>query len=162
LRERLLSGKGFYAVTTHDFGQLFSEAELASLAAIAARTDDPLLYAYRTTVVASALGVAPDPSAGTRISFTAQGHGGPTGIAVKEDQIVWARSPVRFDLAGGWTDTPPYTNRRGGQVVNLAVNLNGQPPIQVFVRRTREPFIRIHSIDLGVTETITRAEALRD
>jgi hypothetical protein len=25
-----------------------------------------------------------------------------------EDQIIWARSPVRFDLAGGWTDTPPY------------------------------------------------------
>jgi galactokinase/mevalonate kinase-like predicted kinase len=162
LRKRLLSGKGFHAVTANDFRQLFSEEELVSLADMAARTDDPLLYAYRATVVASALGIEVDPSAGSRISFTAQEHARPTGIAVKEDQIVWARSPVRFDLAGGWTDTPPYTNRRGGQVVNVAVDLNGQPPIQVFVRRTREPFVRIHSIDLGVTETITRAGALRD
>jgi len=28
--------------------------------------------------------------------------------SVLEDQIIWARSPVRFDLAGGWTDTQPY------------------------------------------------------
>ena len=27
---------------------------------------------------------------------------------VLADQIVWGRSPVRIDLAGGWTDTPPY------------------------------------------------------
>ena len=24
-----------------------------------------------------------------------------------DDQIVWGRSPVRLDLAGGWSDTPP-------------------------------------------------------
>ena len=28
--------------------------------------------------------------------------------AVVSDQIVWGRSPARLDLAGGWTDTPPY------------------------------------------------------
>jgi hypothetical protein len=47
---------------------------------------------------------------------------------VLEDQIIWGRSPVRLDLAGGWTDTPPYCIQHGGRVVNLAVNLNGQPP----------------------------------
>ncbi len=81
--------------------------------------------------------------------------------AVKLDQIVWARAPLRFDLAGGWTDTPPYTNRFGGAVVNLAVDLNGQSPVQVFIRRSAEPILRFHSIDLGITETIPNLRSLR-
>jgi len=40
---------------------------------------------------------------------------------VMEDQILWGRSPVRLDLAGGWTDTPPYCIMEGGKVVNLSV-----------------------------------------
>ena len=32
-------------------------------------------------------------------------------LNVYRDQIVWGRSPVRIDLAGGWTDTPPYCMR---------------------------------------------------
>ena len=35
-------------------------------------------------------------------------------LSVYEDQIVWGRSPVRVDLAGGWTDTPPYSLMEGG------------------------------------------------
>lgn len=65
------------------------------------------------------------------------------------DQIVWARSPVRLDLAGGWTDTPPYCQLHGGSVANLAVTLNGQPPLQAFVRRCGTPHILLRSIDLG-------------
>lgn len=75
-------------------------------------------------------------------------------LALKEDQIVWGRSPVRLDLAGGWTDTPPYCLEHGGTVVNLAVLLNGQPPIQVFVRPLAEPVISLRSIDLGSSEMI--------
>jgi galactokinase/mevalonate kinase-like predicted kinase len=74
--------------------------------------------------------------------------------AIVDDQIVWARSPVRFDLAGGWTDTPPYCLEHGGQVVNVAVDLNGQPPMQVFVRLCPRPEIVLRSIDLGVEERI--------
>jgi galactokinase/mevalonate kinase-like predicted kinase len=70
------------------------------------------------------------------------------------DQILWGRSPVRLDLAGGWTDTPPYCILYGGTVVNMAVELNGQPPIQVYIRPTAKPEIFIRSIDLGVSETI--------
>lgn len=66
------------------------------------------------------------------------------------DQIVWARSPVRLDLAGGWTDTPPYCLIHGGSVVNMAAELNGQPPIQAFVRICQEPHFVMRSIDLGV------------
>ena len=72
-----------------------------------------------------------------------------------EDQILWARSPVRLDLAGGWSDTPPFCLKYGGAVVNLAVDLNGQAPVQVFVRACREHHLVIRSIDLGA-ETIIR------
>jgi galactokinase/mevalonate kinase-like predicted kinase len=69
--------------------------------------------------------------------------------SVQEDQIVWGRSPLRLDLAGGWTDTPPYCFEFGGRVVNVAVDLNGQPPIQVFARMSATPELVVRSIDLG-------------
>ena len=77
---------------------------------------------------------------------------------VKHDQILWGRSPLRLDLAGGWTDTPPYCILYGGKVVNMAVELNGQPPIQVYIRPTDKPFIVIHSIDLGLSEVVRTYE----
>jgi D-glycero-alpha-D-manno-heptose-7-phosphate kinase len=36
---------------------------------------------------------------------------------------VRAAAPVRLDLAGGWTDVPPYSTRAGGVVVTAAVEL---------------------------------------
>lgn len=79
---------------------------------------------------------------------------------VLEDQIVWGRCPIRLDLAGGWTDTPPYCLEHGGRVVNVASNLNGQPPIQVFGRICDKPEILLRSIDLGIDETIRTYDEL--
>jgi len=79
---------------------------------------------------------------------------------VLEDQIVWARSPVRFDLAGGWTDTPPYCIEFGGSVLNVAADLNGQPPVQVFAKLCERPELVVRSIDLGVEERIRSYEEL--
>jgi len=73
---------------------------------------------------------------------------------VMDDQIVWARSPIRFDLAGGWTDTPPYCIEHGGKVLNVAADLNGQPPIQVFAKLSDRPELVMRSIDLGVEERL--------
>ena len=81
---------------------------------------------------------------------------------VSEDQIVWGRSPVRLDLAGGWSDTPPYCLEHGGRVLNLAVDLNGQPPIQVYARRAAHRHIVLRSIDLGQEERFTTYEELAD
>lgn len=75
--------------------------------------------------------------------------------SIQEDQIVWGRSPVRLDLAGGWTDTPPYCLEHGGKVLNLGVNLNGQPPIQVFAKLSARPELVLRSIDLGVAQRVT-------
>ncbi len=77
-----------------------------------------------------------------------------------KDQIVWGRSAVRIDIAGGWTDTPPHCLLRGGNVVNLAIELNGQQPLQVYVKPTKEYHIKCRSIDLGAVETITTYEEL--
>lgn len=76
-------------------------------------------------------------------------------LNVYTDQIVWGRSPARLDLAGGWSDTPPYCLQHGGSVLNMAVDLNGQPPIQVYIRLCPEKRITLRSIDNGVSETIS-------
>jgi len=73
----------------------------------------------------------------------------PPKCVLRSDEIVWARAPARFDTGGGWTDTPPYALEHGGCVVNTAVDLNGQAPIQAYLRVIKEPVIRLASIDLG-------------
>lgn len=40
-----------------------------------------------------------------------------------------ADMPARIDLAGGWSDTPPYCLERPGRVLNLAIRINGDLPI---------------------------------
>ncbi len=76
-------------------------------------------------------------------------------LAIAEDGLVWGRAPLRFDLAGGWTDTPPYCLLSGGRVLNVAVELNGQPPIGVFARRSDRPDVLLRSIDLGTERRFT-------
>lgn len=82
--------------------------------------------------------------------------------ALRSDEIVWARAPARLDMGGGWTDTPPYSLEWGGCVMNAAVDLNGQPPIQAYVRVIDEPVIRIGSIDLGVRIEVHHFKDLLD
>lgn len=81
---------------------------------------------------------------------------------VATDQIVWGRSPVRIDIAGGWTDTPPFCLMEGGSVVNLAIELNGQQPIQTYVKPCREHHVVLKSIDLGASEIVETYEQLAD
>ncbi len=83
-------------------------------------------------------------------------------LNVYRDQIVWGRSPVRIDLAGGWTDTPPYCLYAGGNVVNVAIELNGQPPLQVYIKPSDTRKIILRSIDLGAMEVISSWDELRD
>ena len=83
-------------------------------------------------------------------------------LDVFSDQIVWGRSPVRIDLAGGWTDTPPYCLTSGGSVVNLAIELNGQPPLQAYVKPSKEYRVVLRSIDLGAIEVVSTWDELAD
>jgi galactokinase/mevalonate kinase-like predicted kinase len=70
-------------------------------------------------------------------------------IQICSDEVVWVCAPARLDFAGGWSDTPPYCLEHGGSVLNAAVKLNGQYPIQVIGKINPEPCIKINSIDLG-------------
>lgn len=79
---------------------------------------------------------------------------------VLPDQAVWCTAPVRIDLAGGWSDTPPMCVDHGGTVVNAAVLLHGKPPIQAFSKRLDEPKIVVHSVDLGSSRVFTNTRQL--
>lgn len=83
-------------------------------------------------------------------------------LNVYSDQIVWARCPVRIDIAGGWTDTPPTCLMEGGSVINFAIELNGQPPLQAYVKPCKKLEIILRSIDLGASEVVCTYEELAD
>ncbi|MFC0878569.1 bifunctional fucokinase/fucose-1-phosphate guanylyltransferase [Saccharicrinis sp. FJH2] len=83
-------------------------------------------------------------------------------LNICSDQIIWGRSPIRLDLAGGWSDTPPFCLQSGGSVLNMAVELNGQPPIQVYIRLSSEKKITLRSIDIGIAEKISTYDELRN
>ena len=42
-----------------------------------------------------------------------------------------AKAPVRIDLAGGWTDVHPFTERYGGEVVNLAISMHATATLTI-------------------------------
>ncbi len=70
--------------------------------------------------------------------------------------------PVRVNWGGGWTDTPPYCNEKGGVVLNAALKLNGILPVQVEVRRLRELHVEFASEDIGVSGCCKTTEEIRD
>ena len=99
---------------------------------------------------------------GRTIVLTHTGRASHPRNALRTDEIIWGRAPARLDLGGGWSDTPPYSLEHGGCVINAAVDLNGQPPIQVFARVISEPEIRINSIDHGSRLIIRTLDELLD
>lgn len=42
------------------------------------------------------------------------------------NQPITVVAPVRIDLAGSWTDTPPQAYEWGGSVTTLALTINGE------------------------------------
>jgi fucokinase len=55
---------------------------------------------------------------------------------------VRVEGPARIDLGGGWSDAPPFCLDWGGTVLNLALLLEGNCPIQANIHRLCEPLIR--------------------
>jgi D-glycero-alpha-D-manno-heptose-7-phosphate kinase len=55
-----------------------------------------------------------------------------------------ASAPVRLDLAGGWTDVPPFSAREGGLVVNIAIGLRAHAELEI-----GGTLFRLVSLDLG-------------
>ncbi len=86
----------------------------------------------------------------------------PERAKIGEDQVVWATAPARIDFAGGWSDTPPICLDMGGTVLNAAVTLNGQHPIQAIAKLIPERKIRVSSVDLGQSQVFTDAAEIQD
>jgi len=70
--------------------------------------------------------------------------------------------PVRVNWGGGWTDTPPYCNEKGGIVLNAALKLNGVYPIQVEVKRLDSYCVEFESADLGVFGVVNTVAEIQD
>ena len=70
--------------------------------------------------------------------------------------------PLRVNWGGGWSDTPPYCNEKGGTVLNAAVTLNGEKPVQVTLKRLEEKKIVFESADMGVYGEFTAIEPLQN
>lgn len=185
LAERLLANDRFPARDVVAAIATPAEARnaLEQLAIALSRRPDPLFRArvYRlaemiTTKVSLPPAVCrnllghPSPEAFQQAAFmavaesVAQSHDVPLvpkPAAILHDQVVWVTTPVRIDFAGGWSDTPPISTELGGHVVNAAITLNGQYPVQVMAKLNNDGVIRLASIDLGQRVTIrTTAELL--
>lgn len=70
--------------------------------------------------------------------------------------------PVRVNWGGGWTDTPPHCNEHGGVVLNAAISLKGNKPIQVTMRKIPEYRIEFESADIGVTGSVCSVAEIQD
>ena len=82
------------------------------------------------------------------------------GMRMTQDEVI-VRLPVRVNWGGGWSDTPPYCLEHGGTVLNAAVLLNGERPIEAVVRRT-DAGITLASADSGAYRTFTDIKELQD
>ena len=58
--------------------------------------------------------------------------------------------PLRINFGGGWSDTPPYCNERGGAVLNAAILLNGEKPVEVTLTKIDSHKIIFDSRDMDV------------
>lgn len=76
-------------------------------------------------------------------------------------ESVTVRLPVRVNWAGGWSDTPPYCVENGGTVLNAAIMLNDQLPIEVTVSRADSNAIILESTDIGSYKEFCGIEELR-
>ena len=56
--------------------------------------------------------------------------------------------PLRVNWGGGWSDTPPYCNENGGTVLNAAILLDGEMPVEVTMTRLDEHKIVFDSRDM--------------
>lgn len=65
--------------------------------------------------------------------------------------------PVRVNLSGTWTDAMPYCIYNGGEVVNMAVTVDGEKPIKVIAEKAEENCIEFCSD--GAREKFSFTEA---
>ena len=69
--------------------------------------------------------------------------------------------PLRVNWGGGWSDTPPYCNENGGTVLNAAVKLNGDYPVEVTLTKLDEKKVVFDSRDMDTHGEFDSIEPLQ-
>lgn len=78
---------------------------------------------------------------------------------VKDKHTV--KLPLRVNWGGGWSDTPPYCNENGGTVLNVAILLNGEKPVEVTMEKIVERKIIFDSRDMDAHGEFDNIEELQ-
>ena len=78
---------------------------------------------------------------------------------VKDKHTV--KLPLRVNWGGGWSDTPPYCNEKGGTVLNVAILLNGEKPVEVTMEKIVERKIIFDSRDMDAHGEFDNIEELQ-
>ena len=94
----------------------------------------------------------------TRDTMNALVYSDACRIGMEEHTV---RLPLRVNFGGGWSDTPPYCIEQGGTVLNAAILLGGEKPVQVTLTRLEEKKVVFISRDMGVHEEFTEIEPLQ-
>ena len=84
------------------------------------------------------------------------------GQTEMKKQEVLVRLPVRVNWGGGWSDTPPYCMEHGGTVLNAAVLLDGNCPVEAVARQMKGNRIVLASDDSGARQEFTDVARLQD
>lgn len=71
------------------------------------------------------------------------------------------RLPLRVNWGGGWSDTPPVCIEMGGTVLNAAISLNGELPVEATLVRIPEKKIVFDSRDMDVHGEFDTIEPLQ-
>lgn len=69
--------------------------------------------------------------------------------------------PLRVNWGGGWSDTPPYCNENGGTVLNAAIKLNGDYPVEVTLTKLDEIKVVFDSRDMDTHGEFDSIESLQ-
>ena len=78
---------------------------------------------------------------------------------VSEEHTV--KLPLRVNWGGGWSDTPPICCETGGTVLNAAISLNGELPVEVTLVKIPEKKIVFDSRDMDVHGEFDTIEPLQ-
>ena len=70
--------------------------------------------------------------------------------------------PLRVNWGGDWSDTPPHCLEQGGTVLNVAIKLSGQYPVEVTMIKIPEKKIVFDSRDMDIHGEFTDLEPLQD
>ena len=82
-------------------------------------------------------------------------------LTIKKEEVN-VKLPVRVNWGGGWTDTPPHCQEHGGVVLNAAISLKGNLPIQVSIRKLDELVVELESQDIGAHGVFNHMDEVND